>query len=154
MLQKQSQPTCVTQSDAPRALAFVIAQAAIGSPTGGLNVIEINNVAGTWQFPNAAPSVVAVAIVVGGRPGTIYGTKFQLLEGDELIGEARGPEIPFTTQIKRVNITMNLAEMNGGAAIIQHEGMYTVRLLVNDQPIADTDFEIRRVPPPGAALPQ
>ncbi len=132
----------------------MIAQAAIGSPTGGLNVIEINNVAGTWQFPNAAPNVVAVAIIVGGQPGKIYGTTFQLLDGSDLIGQVRGPDIPFTTQIKRVNITANLAEMNGGAAIIQHEGIYTVRLLINDEAIADTDFEIRRVPPPSGMSPQ
>jgi hypothetical protein len=129
-------------------LAFVIAQAAIGSPTGGLNVIEINNAAQTWQFPNTAPPVQAVAIITGGRPGTIYSTKIQLLEGSKLLGEMRGPDAPFTTQIKRCNLIFGLAELNGGAPIIKHEGQYTVRLLINEQPVADTDFEIRRVPPP------
>jgi hypothetical protein len=141
----------VTQPDAPHALAFVIAQAAVGSPTGGLNVIEINNVAVTWQFPNSAPPLQIVAIVVGGRPGTIYSTKFQLLEGATILGEFRGADIPFTTQIKRVNIIQNLAEMNKGEPIIQHEGTYTLRLLINDQPTADTEFEIRRIPPPPGA---
>ena len=59
-------------SDRPKVLAFLICQAALPTPTNGLNLIEVGSDTFTWQFPNDLPPHVAVCVLTNGRAKTVY----------------------------------------------------------------------------------
>jgi hypothetical protein len=136
----------VSQPERPRLLAFLVAQAAIPTPSGGLNIIELCSGIATADFPNDLPPFSVIAILIGGRPGTVYSTKFQFLDPKgKIVGEVHGHDVPFTTQIKRVNVIQNLSEIIQGQKI-EKPGTFTIRLLVNGHVVGDTDLEIQKLP--------
>ena len=141
----------MTGPELPRAIALVTAQAALPNASGNLTLVEVGNLALTWEFPNALPPFVVVAILVGGRPGVVYTTRFQIVgPSGEVLGDVAGGDAPFTTQITRVNVLQGLSDIAPGP-VVQGAGIYTIRLLVNGTQVQETDLDIRAVPPP--ALP-
>ncbi len=139
--------------DRPRPLAFLICQAVIPSPSHGLNLIEIGPDVYTWQFPNALPPHFAVCILTGGRPKTVYSTEWGLIDPtDSEVGRIAGPDAPFTSQIRRVNMFTQIQAIAPSYQVKQ-PGRFIVRLYVQGEEVGETDFTIQRSPKPPEALP-
>lgn len=138
----------VTGPELPRAVALLIAQAALPTPSGNLSLIEITDTVGTWQFPNSFPPFVIAAILVGGRPGVVYTTRFRVTDPHgEVIGERAGGDAPFTTQITRVNILERLDQLAPGP-VIRWPGVYRFELSVNGAEVKETLLDVREVDNP------
>lgn len=135
-------------NDGPRPVAFLICQAISTTPLNGLSLIEVAADAQTWEFPNALPPFFVVCILVGGRPKTVYSTEWSLLdmEGKE-VGKIAGPDAPFTTQIRRVNMFTQLGTIAPGYQVTG-PGRLVVRLSVSGTIVGETDLTIFAVPKP------
>lgn len=139
-------------SDGPRALAFLICQAALPTPTNGLNLIEVGSDTFTWQFPNGLPPHVAVCVLINGRPKTVYSTSWSLIDptGAE-IGRIPGPDAPFTTQIKRVNVFIPIQQIAPNYKV-SGPGRYLVRLDVAGEPVGESELMIIQIPKPATPV--
>jgi hypothetical protein len=137
----------VPEIELPHALACLVAQAVIQTTSGNLNLIEVTGDVGTWTFPNALPPYSIVGILVGGRPGTVYSTKFRATYRGQVIGEGAGPDAPFTTQIKRVNVLQAIQSIAPGP-VITEPGTVSFSLLVNGTEIASTSLNVHQVTRP------
>jgi hypothetical protein len=113
---------------------------------GSINLIEVINMVGVPSFPAVLPPAFAVCIVIGGKPGTVYSTKWRLIGTDmDAIGEVRTPDIPFTTEIKRANIFINFQQIST-EPILRGPGTYKFQFLVNDSVVGETDLEVAALP--------
>jgi hypothetical protein len=93
-----------------------------------------------------------VAVLVGGLG--IYATEFRVIgpDGRELARKP-GPDVAFTTQIKRFNLTIPVAAITA-EPIVTAPGTYTIDLFVRDTRVASTPIEIAVLPgaPPWLGL--
>lgn len=134
--------------DGPYTLGLFLAQAAFATPSGGLNIIEINNQASTWQFPQALPALVAVCSLVGGQPARVYSTRWILKDRNRnKLAEAPGHDVPFTTQIKRVNLIQGLHQITT-AEVVTEPSLFYVALSIDGSEVAEADLEIRKIAKP------
>jgi len=144
----------------PRALAFLLAQGVTaGGPGNG--TITIQNViaeVSTWVFNQPLPPLMLIAVMVGGQPGHIYTPRIRVMgPNNQQLGRAQAADMPFTTQIERVNLMMPVKQISA-EPIVTEPGTYTFEMLVEDQVVARTPLKIVRVPqppqlPPGIVLP-
>lgn len=140
----------INSPELPRSIALVVAGgAAAGAPSGNLTIQEIIAQIATWIFPQVLPPLNVVAILLGGMG--IYTTRFRLSGPDgEEIATANGPDVPFTTQIKRSNLIFPLTSITADP-VVKSAGLYRIDLLVRDITIASTPLDIIALaaPPPG-----
>jgi hypothetical protein len=143
----------IARPDLPRPLAFLIAGGATASPIGNITVQDITAELSTWVFPQPLPPLNLIAVLVGGKPGTVYPTKFQVRGPSEtVIGACNGSDIPFTTQIFRVNLLQQIQQISA-EPIVTTEGTYNFDLIIQGEVIATTPLLIRRIPLPSTAQP-
>ena len=134
--------------DGPHLLSIILAQAIVPTASQSLNIIEIAPQAATWEFPNQLPPFSAVCIVMEGRPGTIYTTKWRLLGPDRAtIAEVPGPDLPFTTQIKRINVIIQLRKITE-ERVITKPATYTIQFYVNSELAGETTLPIAKIDKP------
>jgi len=87
------------------------------------------------------------AALVGGQPSKVYATKFVLRDPEGAsIAESVGPDVPFTTQIKRVNLPIALKPLSDASDIIKGPGKYRMEVVIQDEPIGSAEFEIIPAP--------
>lgn len=98
---------------------------------------------------SAAPHT-AVCVLINGRPKTVYSTSWSLIDptGNE-VGRLAGPDAPFTTQIKRVNVFIPVLHIAPGY-IVKAPGRFIVRLDVSGELVGETELMIIEIPKPAA----
>jgi len=144
----------INSPELPRSIAFVVAGGAgAATPSGNLTIQEIVPQIATWIFPQVLPPLNVVAILLGGIG--IYATKFRLTGPDgREIAVTNGPDVPFTTQIKRSNLIVPLTSISA-EPVVASAGLYYIDLLIREQTIASTPLDIVALPapPPGFNFP-
>lgn len=131
---------------------MLIASGVQTTPQGGLTIIGVNPEVNTWVFPQPLPPLTLVAMVTGGQPGKIYSTRLRAYDhAGKLVGDIAGPDLPFTTQIKRANINYGLQQITA-EPIVTKEGTYKFEFVI-EEVLATAALEIQRVPQPLPGLP-
>lgn len=119
------------------------------NPTSSnVSLIEITPALGCRRFPSELPNLNFVVVLVGGQPGRIYTTKMKLSIGggpNTLVREVNGPDVPFTSQIKRANIAFGLLHFGKDKDLVKGPGTLRCELWIEGEMIAHADLEIEAV---------
>lgn len=130
--------------DLPRAIAALFAAGAPVNPaTQNISLIEITDKIGSRRFPAELPPVFFVVILVGGQPGTVYTTRIVMKrsKSKEVVADAAGPDLPFTSQIRRINLAWPLSAVSKATDAIKGAG---VRCRAVDWGIPNCERDSRR----------
>jgi hypothetical protein len=115
--------------------------------TQALALIDIIDSIQARTFPADLPPVNFVSILVGGQPSRIYTTKLRVRDGsNQIIFEGTGPDIPFTTQIKRANVGLGVNNVGAPPGLIRGPGRYTFELIVEEEPVSSATLDIGQAP--------
>jgi hypothetical protein len=142
----------MSRPDLPHAAAALFcAQTALNPATQNISMIEITPAMLSKSFPAELPPLQFVAILVGGRPGKVYTTKlrFSDLTSGQVLAEKEGHDMPFTTQIKRINYPVPLASLSDSKDIVKQAGKYKMDLLIEEEVVATAELEIIAAPAQG-----
>jgi hypothetical protein len=133
----------------PRALTGLLSFGVTVNPqTQNISIIDVTPSIQTWVFPQPLPPVNFVTILTGGMPGKVYTTKYRVLGPDgQEVGASAGPDVPFTTQIRRINLYVPAHGITA-QPIVTGPGAYTFELYVSDELVATAAIDFLRVPPP------
>jgi len=138
----------MNRPDMPRCIAAVFCSASTENPISkNVSFIEITPVMFSRKLPAEMPPLVFAAILVGGQPGRIYTTRLRMKgPNGATISEVAGPDIPFTSQWKRVNIAWSLQAISSDPEAIKSAGKYVVELISSDVAIARAEIDIDALP--------
>jgi len=137
----------MSRPDLPRAIAALFCGAAPINPASqNVSFLEIMAGVGVRKLPAELPPFLFVTVLVGGQPGRVYTPHLRFLDpAGKAIAEQSGVDIPFTTQIKRVNYTHQVNQMAGSSDIVQRAGVYKMEMLIDKERVAIADLEIIKV---------
>ncbi|HVA38188.1 MAG TPA: hypothetical protein VNJ51_11300 [Candidatus Dormibacteraeota bacterium] len=140
--------------DLPHALATLIAGGAPINPASqNMTIVEVTPAIGAIRFPAQLPPLYFVSVLVGGRPGVVYATKYRVYDpSGAKVAEASGSDVPFTSQIKRANIVMPLLAISD-KTIVGGPGTYTFELVIRDETVGRVSLDILRAPSPPGGVP-
>lgn len=140
----------MSRPELPRAISCVFcAGAPVNPQTHNMSLIEVTGDIAARHFPAELPPLIFAVVLVGGQPGQIYTPTVRLRDpAGEVILEKSGIDIPFTTQITRINYAQALQMLSDGAEIIKGPGRYTMDFLIKGDVITSAELNVHPAPKP------
>lgn len=138
----------MSRPDLPQAIAALFCgQVAINPASQNVSLIEVMPQIAARAFPAELPPLQFITILVGGQPGKVYSTKLRFLDpSGSTLFERAGSDVPFTTQIKRVNYSEVLQGFSNSKDAIKQAGRYRCELLIDNECVAGADLDIVKAP--------